>query len=55
MTYVSSKSGRQYVIVTIPGAGRPAPTEGHDASGEGGAVAAPAGGRVIAYALPESG
>jgi len=53
MTYISPKSGRQYVIVTVPGAGRPQPAGGHDASGEGGETQVPAGGRVIAYALPE--
>ncbi len=55
MSYVSPKTGRQYVLVTVPGEGRPQqPGGGHDASGEGSSEAtAPAGGRVIAYALPE--
>jgi membrane-bound PQQ-dependent dehydrogenase (glucose/quinate/shikimate family) len=54
MSYVSPKTGRQYVIVTIPGEGAPQPGGGHDASAEGGDIATPTGGRVIAYALPES-
>jgi len=51
ISYVSPKTGRQYVLVTVPGQGRPQtigdeiPT-GVDAS-------AATGGRIIAYALRE--
>jgi quinate dehydrogenase (quinone) len=53
MSYVSPKTGRQYVLVTVPGKARPqgdnplADTEGRSDGTEG------AGGKVIAYALPE--
>lgn len=53
MSYVSPESGRQFILVTVPGAGRPQPAAGHDASGEGDA-AQRQGGRVIAYALPSA-
>ena len=51
MTYVSPKTGRQYVLVTVPGssgfnigeAGTPTEIDLSDATG----------GQVIAYALPE--
>ncbi|MFT7652362.1 MAG: quinate dehydrogenase (quinone) [Candidatus Azotimanducaceae bacterium] len=49
MSYVSSATGKQYLLVTVPGAGRPPPSEDHDVDAE--APAAPTGGRVIAYAL----
>ncbi|MDA1076416.1 MAG: PQQ-binding-like beta-propeller repeat protein [Proteobacteria bacterium] len=52
MTYVSPKTQRQYVIVTVPGQAPPQGTPDHDTSGEG-EPAPPTGGRVIAYALPE--
>lgn len=52
MSYVSSKSGRQYVLVTVPGTGRPQNRDAPQASDQGD-VAAPVGGRVIAYALSE--
>ena len=53
MSYVSSKSGRQYVLVTVPGdefsiEGNPLPIGVDDAHLQ-------VGGRVIAYALPEGG
>jgi glucose dehydrogenase len=54
MSYVSPKTGRQYVLVTVPGAGGPPVSEDHGAGDEA-EPAAPAGGRVIAFALPESG
>ncbi len=54
MSYVSPKTGRQYVLVTVPGdSGRPV-TEDHGA-GENGEPPAPIGGQVIAFALPEAG
>lgn len=53
MSYVSPKSGRQYVLVTVPGEGRPAASEEHGA-GEQAEPPAEAGGRVIAFALPEA-
>ncbi len=49
MTYLSAKSGRQFVIVTVPGDDRP-PMNAHE---ERDAPKEPQGGRVIAYALPE--
>jgi glucose dehydrogenase len=54
MSYVSPKTGRQYVLVTVPGAGSPPVSEDHGAGDEA-EPAALAGGRVIAFALPESG
>jgi membrane-bound PQQ-dependent dehydrogenase (glucose/quinate/shikimate family) len=51
MSYVSPKTGRQYVLVTVPGEARPSAGAGHDTSGEG--AAGPTGGTVIAYALPQ--
>ena len=52
MSYVSPKTGRQYVVVTVPGTA--APQGGFDdpaaRQGEG---TPETGGRVIAYALPE--
>jgi len=54
MSYVSPKTGRQYVLVTVPGTGRP---EGggsfDDFSGMQGEGTPETGGKVIAYALPE--
>jgi len=53
MSYVSPKTGRQYVLVTVPGQARPqgdnplGDTEGRSDGTEG------AGGKVIAYALPQ--
>jgi glucose dehydrogenase len=53
MSYVSPKTGRQYVLVTVPGQATPqggnplADTEGKSDGTEG------AGGKVIAYALPQ--
>ncbi len=58
MSYTSPVTGRQYVIVTVPGDGRPL-TTGDNTSGEseGEAGTVPAvpslGGKVIAYALPQ--
>ena len=53
MSYVSPKTGRQYVVVTVPGT---APQQGRSEElpedhGEG---TPETGGRVIAYALPET-
>jgi len=50
MSYVSPKTGRQYVVVTVPGAGAPQGAPDDAASTEG---RERTGGRVIAYALPE--
>lgn len=52
MTYVSPRTNRQYVLVTIPGQSRPAPDADHDTGNEG-PSRSPEGGRIIAYALPE--
>lgn len=56
MTYVSPTSGRQYVIVTVPGAGRPDREVEHDSEHDSERNSErkepAAGGRVIAYALP---
>ena len=54
MSYVSPKTGRQYVLVTVPGAGGPPAGEDHGA-GEQAEPPPQAGGTVIAFALPESG
>jgi glucose dehydrogenase len=53
MSYVSPKTGRQYVVVTVPGAGTPQgnPDDEESAQGES---SEQTGGRVIAYALPLS-
>lgn len=51
MSYTSPVSGKQYVLVTVPGAGRPL-TAGDDTSGEAQANDV-VGGKVIAYALPD--
>jgi len=48
MTYVSPKSGRQFLVVTVPGESRPA-ASAHQATPAPGTTA---GGRVIAWALP---
>ncbi|MEZ5552295.1 MAG: membrane-bound PQQ-dependent dehydrogenase, glucose/quinate/shikimate family [Pseudomonadales bacterium] len=48
MSYVSPRTSRQYVLVTVPGQGGP----GDTASGEGAVSTEQTGGRVIAYALP---
>ena len=47
MSYVSPQTGRQYVLVTVPGEGTPQGSPGD--RGEG---TEQTGGRVIAYALP---
>ena len=49
MTYVSPATGKQYLIVTVPGEGRPPLSTGHE---EGEAPQEVVGGRIIAYALP---
>ena len=49
MSYVSPATGKQYVLVTVPGAGRPAPSADHEVGTQ--APPAPTGGQVIAYAL----
>jgi quinoprotein glucose dehydrogenase len=51
MSYTSPVTGKQYVLVTVPGAGRPL-TAGDDTSGKSQASDA-VGGKVIAYALPD--
>ena len=51
MSYVSPKTGRQYVLVTVPGTVAPTGDFG-DPSGISGEGTAATGGRVIAYALP---
>jgi len=52
MSYVSPKTGRQYVVVTVPGT--VAPTGGFgNPEGVSGLGTAETGGRVIAYALPQ--
>jgi len=52
MTYVSPRSGRQYVLVTVPGQSRPTSQgEGH-AEAPDAVEQAPRGGRIMAYALP---
>ena len=54
ISYVSPKTGKQYVLVTVPGEGRPRPPGDHDTSGEGEETAAePVGGRIMAYSLPD--
>ncbi len=52
MSYVSPKTGRQYVVVTVPGTGTPQgiPDDEESAQGES---SEQTGGRVIAYALPQ--
>jgi glucose dehydrogenase len=52
MSYVSPRTGRQYVIVTVPGTGAP-PGGFDDLEGMQGEGTAETGGRVIAFALPE--
>jgi quinoprotein glucose dehydrogenase len=52
MSYVSSKTGRQYVLVTVPGEGGRRGGPGGAATGPGGNSTQQTGGRVIAYALP---
>lgn len=51
MSYTSPVSGKQYVVVTVPGNSRPL-TAGDDVSGEAHAGEV-MGGKVIAYALPD--
>jgi len=55
MSYTSPVTGKQYLLVTVPGSGRPL-TRGDNTSGESQAPAPEAqpGGKVIAYALPDS-
>ena len=50
MSYVSPKTGRQYIVVAVPGTGGP---QGGFADGGSGAGTAETGGRLIAFALPE--
>jgi len=52
MSYVSSKTGRQYVLVTVPGESNRPGGPGDTANGQGEVSTQPTGGRVIAYALP---
>ena len=53
MSYVSPKTGRQYVVVTVPGEGGPQGSP-FDETPVQGASTAEEGGRVIAYALPRA-
>jgi glucose dehydrogenase len=53
MSYVSPKTGRQYVLVTVPGEGGPPVSEEHGPDEQPVATAA-RGGRVIAFSLPEN-
>ena len=53
MSYVSPKTGRQYVLVTVPGQGTPQGNPFDETSVEG-ASTPEEGGRVIAYALPQT-
>jgi len=57
MSYVSPKTGKQYVLVTIPGQRGPSPEESHgvgdDAVTTTDTAAKIQGGKVIAYALRE--
>jgi membrane-bound PQQ-dependent dehydrogenase (glucose/quinate/shikimate family) len=52
MSYVSPKTGRQYVLVTVPGPGRPTGNFGEPGAMQGEGTPE-TGGRVIAFALPE--
>jgi len=52
MSYVSPKTGRQYVVVTVPGEGGPQGNPEDEASGQA-ESSEQTGGRVIAYALPQ--
>ena len=54
MTYVSPNTGKQYLIVTVPGDGRPPRTPGHDVTTEQAPENPITTGKVIAYALPET-
>ena len=54
MSYVSPKTGKQYILVTVPGAGRPAATSAHSESETNIESKTPTGGRIIAYALAGS-
>ena len=51
MSFVSPKTGRQYVVVTVPGAGTPQGSLNDAVTGQGEGTEQ-TGGRVIAYALP---
>ncbi|MEM7100403.1 MAG: PQQ-binding-like beta-propeller repeat protein [Pseudomonadota bacterium] len=51
MTYVSPTSGKQYLIVTVPGDGRPPRATGHDLNTDG-PTQPTTSGRIIAYTLP---
>ncbi|MEE2782180.1 MAG: PQQ-binding-like beta-propeller repeat protein [Pseudomonadota bacterium] len=53
MTYVSPATGRQYVLVTLPGESRPRPAADEDTPGASTLPAERLSGRVIAYALPQ--
>ena len=50
MSYVSPTTGKQYVLVTVPGEGRPMSDIGHSTETDGDQPP-PTGGRVMAYAL----
>ena len=52
MSYVSPKTGRQYVVVTVPGEGGPQGNPDDDAAAQV-EPGEQTGGRVIAYALPQ--
>lgn len=51
MSYTSPTTGKQYLLVTVPGQGRPL-TTGDDVSGQA-TTADKVGGKVIAFALPD--
>ena len=53
MTYVSPATGRQYVLVTLPGESRPRPAADEDTPDTNALPQKPLSGRVIAYALPQ--
>jgi hypothetical protein len=53
MSYVSPKTGKQYVLVLEPAAGGREQLEESHQTGEAGEKEAPAGGKVIAFALAE--
>jgi len=52
MSYVSPRTGRQYVLVTVPGRSSPIAEDPEEINRTAGADES--GGRVIAYALPEA-
>jgi hypothetical protein len=55
MSYVSPKTGKQYVLVTVPGQRGPSREASHEVGDDAASDIAPTiqGGKVIAYALRE--